>query len=87
MHDWTRSVHHVLEEVHEFCDRVGMGIQVHVLAEPIERLLSVEFYEGEWVLWASAGRCAGGGVGWWREIVWRIDVVWCRVLRIDDAWA
>ena len=41
VHGWTHSVHHVLEKVHEVCDRVGVGLHLHILDEPVERHLSV----------------------------------------------
>ena len=62
---WTDPVYHIVEEVHELCDRVGVGFQLHILDEPIECHLPVEFCEGDWVLKACAGRCAGAGAAGW----------------------
>ena len=72
MNDGANPVHHVLEKVHEVCDQVGVGLHLHVLDEPIERHLSVEFSEGDGVLWACAG---AGAAGSWCCIVGWLDVV------------
>ena len=52
---WTHPVHHVFEDVHEVCNRVGVGLQLDVLDEPIDCRLSIEFCEGDGVLWACGG--------------------------------
>ena len=41
--DWTHAIHHIFEKVHEVCDRVGVGLQLHILDERGERHLPVEF--------------------------------------------
>ena len=76
MNDGTNPIHHVLEEVHEICDRVGVGLQLDILEEPLQRCLSIEFREGDGVLRACAGAGAGAG-GRWSCIVDCFDVVGC----------
>ena len=79
MNDGTNPIHHVLEEVHEVGHRVGLGLQLDILEEPIQRCLSVEFGEGDGLLWA----CAGAGAGWWSCTVGCFDVVGCSG---DQCW-
>ena len=59
---WADAIQHILEEINELCDRVGMEFQLHVLELMIERHLAVEFGEGDGLLWAS-GRCRCAGAG------------------------
>ena len=47
MNDWTDPIHHVFVEVHEVSDRVGVGLHRHVLDEPLERHLPIEFCDGD----------------------------------------
>ena len=86
MHGWTHPVPSVLEKVHEVCDRVGVGLHLHILDEPIESDLSVEFCEGDGVLWACAG---AGAAGWWSGVVRRWSGVlccWSRGKVVANGW-
>ena len=68
MNDGTDPIHHVREELHEVCDRVGVGLQLDILEEPIQRCLPIEFREGDgWfgralVLLGGGVASIGGGV-------------------------
>ena len=76
MDDGANPVHHVFEEVREICDRVGVGLQLDILEEPLQRCLSIEFSEGDGMLRSGAGAGAAGG-GMWGGIVGRFDVDGC----------
>ena len=83
MNDGTNPVHHILEEVHEICDRVGVGLQLDILEERIQGCLSVEFCEGDGLLWACAG------AGWWSVVGRRWSAVlscWCREKVGSNGW-
>ena len=74
MDDGANPVHHVFEEVREICDRVGVGLQLDILEESLQRCLPIEFGEGDGMLRA----CAGAAGGRRRScIVGCFDVVGC----------
>ena len=87
--DWTHPIHHVLKEVHEVCERVGLRPQLQILDEPIERHLAEKLYEVYGVFFACSGCCAGGAGAGRSDLVWRIAVVrWVsRVEVCQDRWA
>ena len=72
MNHRANPIHHVLEEVHEICDRVGVGLQLDILEEPLQRCLSVKLSEGDGMLRSGAGAAGGGR---WGGIVGCFDVV------------
>ena len=62
--------------------------QLPVLNKSLERDLSNELGEGDWVLWASEGCCfrrggAGWIVGWWRSASGRMA---CRLEVCSNRW-
>ena len=83
MNDGANPVHHVLEKTHEVCDREGVGLQLDILDEPIQRHLPIEFCEGDAVLWAGAD----AGAGWWSGVGWRWSAVRrCREKVVPNGW-